>query len=123
MKNILKQTVIGVMSLALTASVLPAQDFHNDHRGGAQVQAASWRNGDAYRDDRYRGDDRYRADDRDRYYDRDHHYGRDTAVVVGSAAGGALIGAAAGHGQGAVIGAIVGGVGGLIADEAVHHHR
>lgn len=128
MKSILKNAVVGVMSLGLTATVLPAQDNHQDMPRGGAVQTAAWHDDGHYRDQRYdRRDaqpyDGYRNNwvGQDRYYvDRDHH-GRDAAVVVGSAAGGALIGAAVDHGRGAAIGAIVGGVGGLIADEAIRH--
>lgn len=150
MKRILKNTAIGIMGLAFSAAVMPAQDAHGYYGGGNPYQTASPyygdRDHDAYRsrardeerrryEDRYRegyqdhDGDRYRSDysygDRDfRYGDRDgdRGRGRDTAIVIGSAAGGAAIGAAAGHGRGALAGAIVGGVGGLIADEAIRHH-
>ena len=142
MKNILKKAAVAVLSIGLSAPLLPAQNPYGGYRGGDHYSTASWRDGGRDRD--HRGGDRnrdYRRDeyrdrgsygyaresyyDRGRYDDRDRHAGRSVAIIGGSAAAGALFGAAAGDGKGAAIGAIVGGIGGLIADQAVrsHDHR
>src|SRR5579884_2103551 len=130
MKRVLPTAMLTILSVAFTATGVPAQaaSFHDsDHTRtvAAHYQQAEHRDRDyhnQWRDDRARYDEHARYDGRYYEYNRDRHVGRDAAIVAGSAAAGAAIGAAAGHGQGAIVGAILGGVAGLAIDQATQHH-
>lgn len=145
MKRVLRFAAVNTLGLALLAAGVPLQAA--THNGNDRWLG----NGDAHyqydRDNRaYRHDDGRGWADRNHgavyaapgvpnyyvnqyayapqagYYYPDQHVGRTAAIVLGSAATGAVIGAAAGHGQGAAIGALVGGVAGAIASHAIIHH-
>jgi uncharacterized protein YcfJ len=61
-----------------------------------------------------------RAVEAQRESDHRHHTG--AKIVVGSAAGGAVVGGLMGGGKGALIGGAVGAGGGAIANKAREHH-